>query len=269
MLRADVAGRVRLHGRQPPESAWRIASGAAVGLALLEDTPAFRAALPTKVYEYLAAGMAVLATPLPRVERLLAEAGAGEVVRNAAEAARFLRHWAGPGRARSGAPARGRSRVAAHPGVVGVALRRTCRGASDNVQERRPRRREPALRRRYDASSTRRAAATRIEMELDVDEIGCAGQTSDGEHGSWTQPSADRPSRQPPGAGAVRASARSPCSASENPTRSPVPTGRAGDRRRTAAAATGETGEGAAARRSGELRRPGLAMGTCRRTASS
>ncbi len=99
MLRADVAGRVRLHGRQPPESAWRIASGAAVGLALLEDTPAFRAALPTKVYEYLAAGMAVLATPLPRVERLLAEARAGEVVRNAAEAARFLRHWAGPGRA--------------------------------------------------------------------------------------------------------------------------------------------------------------------------
>ena len=64
-LRADVAGRVRLYGRQPPESAWRIANGAAVGLALLDDTPAFRAALPTKVYEYLAAGMAVLATPYP------------------------------------------------------------------------------------------------------------------------------------------------------------------------------------------------------------
>ena len=122
--------------------------------------------------------------PLPRVERLLAEAGAGEVVRDAAEAARLLRHWAGPGSGRTRAPARGRSGVAAHPGVVGIAVRRTGRGASDNVPERRPRRREPALRRRYDASSTRRAAANRIEMELDVDEIGGASQTSDGEHGS-------------------------------------------------------------------------------------
>ena len=94
---ADVAGRIRLWGRQPPEAAWRIAEGADVGLALLDETPAFRAALPTKVYEYLAAGMAVLATPLPRVTRLLSEVGAGKVVRDAPEAASVLRCWGGAG----------------------------------------------------------------------------------------------------------------------------------------------------------------------------
>ena len=95
----DVAGRVRLHGRQPPAEAWRIAAGAAVGMALLADTPAFRTAMPTKVYEYLAAGMAVLATPLPRVAELLAESGAGALVTDAATAAATLRRWADEGAA--------------------------------------------------------------------------------------------------------------------------------------------------------------------------
>jgi glycosyltransferase involved in cell wall biosynthesis len=90
---SDVAGRVRLHGRQPPEQAWRIAEGASVGLAMLDDTPAFRAAVPTKVYEYLAAGMAVVASPLPRVVALLADSGGGTVVEDAAEAAALLRQW--------------------------------------------------------------------------------------------------------------------------------------------------------------------------------
>ena len=95
----DVTGRVRLHGRLPPAEAWRIAYGAAVGLALLDDTPAFRAAMPTKVYEYLAAGMAVVATPLPRVERLLADTGGGRVVAGAAEAASLLHYWSTAGAA--------------------------------------------------------------------------------------------------------------------------------------------------------------------------
>jgi glycosyltransferase involved in cell wall biosynthesis len=90
---SDVAGRVRLHGRQPPEQAWRIAEGASVGLAMLDDTPAFRAAVPTKVYEYLAAGMAVVASPLPRVVSLLADSGGGTVVEDAAEAGALLRRW--------------------------------------------------------------------------------------------------------------------------------------------------------------------------------
>jgi glycosyltransferase involved in cell wall biosynthesis len=93
----DVAGRIRLHGRRPPADAWRILAGAAVGLVLLEDTPAFRAAMPSKVYEYLAAGMAVLATPLPRVAQLLTESGAGALATDAEAAAAILRRWAGEG----------------------------------------------------------------------------------------------------------------------------------------------------------------------------
>jgi glycosyltransferase involved in cell wall biosynthesis len=95
---ADVAGRIRMHGRQTPRAAWRIARGAAVGLALLDDTVAFRAAMPTKVYEYLAAGMAVLATPLPRVEKVLSESRAGLIVRDGHEAGAALRRWSGEGR---------------------------------------------------------------------------------------------------------------------------------------------------------------------------
>jgi glycosyltransferase involved in cell wall biosynthesis len=95
----DVAGRVRVHGRKPPAAAWRIAGGADVGLALLDDTPAFRAALPTKVAEYLCAGMAVLATPLPRVERVLAESSGGTTVRTAGEAGAVLQQWSGTGAA--------------------------------------------------------------------------------------------------------------------------------------------------------------------------
>jgi glycosyltransferase involved in cell wall biosynthesis len=91
--RSDLAGRVRLHGRQPPRAAWRTAEGADVGLLLLEDTPAFRDAVPTKLYEYLACGLAVLATPLPRVQAIVAESGAGVVVTDAAGAGAALRAW--------------------------------------------------------------------------------------------------------------------------------------------------------------------------------
>lgn len=85
--------RVRLHGRLPPEEAWHHADGAWAGFAMLEDTPAFRAAVPTKVYEYLAHGLPVIATPLPRVEGLLHEAEAGITVRDAEQAAAVLRTW--------------------------------------------------------------------------------------------------------------------------------------------------------------------------------
>lgn len=92
-----VADRVTVHGRMPPQQAWQVAADADVGLALLEDTPAFRDAVPTKVYEYLACGLAVLATPLPRVRALLDESQGGAVVAGAAQAASVLREWSGDG----------------------------------------------------------------------------------------------------------------------------------------------------------------------------
>jgi len=77
---ADVAGRVRLHGRQPPARAWRLARGAWVGLCLLADTPAFREAVPSKLGEYLAAGVPVICTDLPRQAAVVLEHDAGAVV---------------------------------------------------------------------------------------------------------------------------------------------------------------------------------------------
>jgi len=89
-----AAARLRLHGRLAPARAWQIAAGAWVGLSLLDDTPAFREAVPSKLYEYAAVGLPSLATPLPRVVGLLGESGAGVVVNNAAAAAAEMREFA-------------------------------------------------------------------------------------------------------------------------------------------------------------------------------
>lgn len=86
--------RVRLHGRLEPRRAWEVARGAWVGLALLDRTPAFERAVPTKLYEYLACGLAVLVTPLPRMAAIVEASGAGEVVADAAAAGQVLRDWA-------------------------------------------------------------------------------------------------------------------------------------------------------------------------------
>jgi glycosyltransferase involved in cell wall biosynthesis len=94
LVRSDAAHRVRFHGRQPPAVAWQKAVGAHVGLSLLADTPAFRDAVPSKLYEYFAVGLPVLATPLPRVARILAQSGGGVTVSTPAEAAEVLRQWA-------------------------------------------------------------------------------------------------------------------------------------------------------------------------------
>ena len=79
----DAAGagdRVRFHGRLAPADAWTFARGAWVGLALLQDTPAFREALPTKVGEYLACGLPVVVTDLPRMRAVVESTGAGAVL---------------------------------------------------------------------------------------------------------------------------------------------------------------------------------------------
>ncbi|MBV9097621.1 MAG: glycosyltransferase, partial [Frankiaceae bacterium] len=89
-----AASRLRLHGRLPPARAWQVASGAWVGLSLLDDTPAFRDAVPSKLYEYAAVGLPSLATPLPRVVDLLTESGAGVVVADAAATADEMRAFA-------------------------------------------------------------------------------------------------------------------------------------------------------------------------------
>ncbi|HEU4947754.1 MAG TPA: glycosyltransferase [Kribbella sp.] len=90
----DLFGRVVLHGRQPPAAAWRVAAGAWVGLALLQETPAFLDAMPSKVYEYLASGLPVLSTCLPRQAELIEDSGGGMLIGSPDEAAEVLRRWA-------------------------------------------------------------------------------------------------------------------------------------------------------------------------------
>lgn len=93
LARPDVAGRVTMHGRKPPRASWEIALGSSVGMILAHETPAFRDAVPTKLYEYLAMGLAVLATPLPRMVAMLDGVGAAALVADAEAAAEALRGW--------------------------------------------------------------------------------------------------------------------------------------------------------------------------------
>ncbi len=89
----QAADRIRFHGRLAPVPSWELARGAWVGLSMLHDTPAFRAAMPTKIHEFLGSGLPVLSTPLPRVAELLSRSGAGVVVAGPEDAARTLRAW--------------------------------------------------------------------------------------------------------------------------------------------------------------------------------
>ena len=88
------ARNITWHDRQPPAESWRIAAGADVGLCLLADTPAFRDAMPSKVYEYLAMGMPTIATPLPRVRELVEGTGAGAIVDGVPATVEALRRFA-------------------------------------------------------------------------------------------------------------------------------------------------------------------------------
>ena len=110
---AADCGRITLWGRQAPRRSWEIAAQASVGLCVLDATPAFTEAVPTKVYEYMSAGMAVIASPLPRVRALLAATGAGVIASDRDEIAAVLRRWledpaemAAPERCRPGPRAR-------------------------------------------------------------------------------------------------------------------------------------------------------------------
>ena len=78
------------HGRLTPRHSWEVASGAWAGLCLLEPTPAFVDAVPSKLYEYLMAGIVPVVTDLPRQRQLVHEASSGMVVADGAGAAAAL-----------------------------------------------------------------------------------------------------------------------------------------------------------------------------------
>lgn len=125
-----LAGRVRLHGRRPPGAAWDIARGAWVGFALLHDTPAFRDAVPSKVYEYLALGIVPVVSDLPRQRELVERAASGFVCASGAEVAATLAALAGdPARLAEhrAAAARWRADIASRASAYDLAAERIAR----------------------------------------------------------------------------------------------------------------------------------------------
>ena len=85
--------RIRLHGRQSPEASWEIVRNASVGLSLLHSTPAYSSAMPTKIYEYANAGMAVITSPLPRPAAVVRASGIGAVASGIEEISATLERW--------------------------------------------------------------------------------------------------------------------------------------------------------------------------------
>ncbi len=130
----DLAARVRWHGRLTPRRSWEVASGAWAGLCLLEHTPAFVDAVPSKLYEYLAAGVVPVVSDLPRQAELVREAGSGVVVADASAAAAALQALASNPQERLRASSAGRSWVASASGAgaaydrLAVAVRELTRG---------------------------------------------------------------------------------------------------------------------------------------------
>jgi glycosyltransferase involved in cell wall biosynthesis len=81
MLReASNAGDVDWRGVLPNDEALAIVEGSLAGLSLLHDQANYRVSMPTKVIEYLARGVPVITTPLPRAAAIVEAADGGAVV---------------------------------------------------------------------------------------------------------------------------------------------------------------------------------------------
>lgn len=89
-----AADRVHFHGKLSPSESWKFAEGAWVGLTLLQPTPAFIEAIPSKLYEYMAVGLATITTSLPRCTSLIEQSGGGVVLDDAQAISSQLRAWA-------------------------------------------------------------------------------------------------------------------------------------------------------------------------------
>ncbi len=66
-----VADRIEMTGQLRHEEAWQLARGALAGLNLLEPAPAYRLAIATKLWEYMAIGLPPIVSDLPGQAQLI------------------------------------------------------------------------------------------------------------------------------------------------------------------------------------------------------
>ena len=90
---SSTKSRVRFHGKLAPTDSWKFAEGAWVGLSLLESTPAFIEAVPSKLYEYMSVGLASISSPLPRCIEIIEQSKSGVIASNPNEVAAQLKNW--------------------------------------------------------------------------------------------------------------------------------------------------------------------------------
>lgn len=67
----NVADRVELTGKLEHDEAWQAAGGSLAGLNLLQPVPAYREAVATKLWEYLAVGLPPIVSDLPGQRRAI------------------------------------------------------------------------------------------------------------------------------------------------------------------------------------------------------
>ncbi len=74
------AHNVQLLGQRSRSDIPTILAGSDIGLAVLKPSPVFRTVVPTKIYEYMAAGLPVLTNIAGETEDIITESGAGIAV---------------------------------------------------------------------------------------------------------------------------------------------------------------------------------------------
>jgi glycosyltransferase involved in cell wall biosynthesis len=89
--RLGVADRIEFTGQLEHDKAWSAARAALAGLNLLQPVPAYREAVATKLWEYMAVGLPPVVSDLPGQRRLVEDLDPRLVVRSPTEAAAVLR----------------------------------------------------------------------------------------------------------------------------------------------------------------------------------
>jgi glycosyltransferase involved in cell wall biosynthesis len=107
----DMANRVHLTGQLSHSEAWRMARGSLAGLSLLEPAPAYREAVATKLWEYMASGLPAIVSDLPGQARLLRQVEPTLVCHSARDVAAVARKLGGDHQLRAAIVDRGRRLV--------------------------------------------------------------------------------------------------------------------------------------------------------------